>query len=115
MQVTIAYAENAAQNGVKFFFDTAVIGMKKQGNRISKIITNRGVCSSKLVINAAGVWADKVAGFAGDRFFSIHGRKGTDAILDKHLNGVQKTSSAMPDILKLSKGHSKGWWNYAMC
>ncbi|CEM60840.1 (2Fe-2S)-binding domain protein (fragment) [Treponema phagedenis] len=108
MQVTIAYAENAAQNGVEFFLNTAATGMIKNGNAISQIITNRGTCNASLVINAAGVWADVVAGFAGDRFFSIHGRKGTDAILDKRLNGAQKTSAAMPDLLKLRKGHSKG-------
>lgn len=108
MQVTICYAENAAQNGVEFYFDTAVIGMKKTGNLISQVVTTSGTCDAALVINAAGVWADKVAGFAGDRFFSIHGRKGTDAILDKRLAGMQKTSSAMPSLLKLKKGHSKG-------
>ncbi|EFW39049.1 [2Fe-2S]-binding domain protein [Treponema phagedenis F0421] len=108
MQVTIAYAENAAQNGVEFFLNTAATGMIKNGNAISQIITNRGTCNASLVINAAGFWADVVAGFAGDRFFSIHGRKGTDAILDKRLNGAQKTSAAMPDLLKLRKGHSKG-------
>lgn len=108
MKVTICYAENATQNGVEFFFNTAVTGMKKENNTVSQIETNRGTCSTSLVVNAAGVWADKVAGFAGDRFFSIHGRKGTDAILDKRLNGVQKTSSAIPHLLTLSKGHSKG-------
>ena len=108
MQVTIAYAENAAQNGAEFYFNTAVTGMKKEGNIISEIKPNRGTCTASLVINAAGVWADKVAGFAGDRFFSIHGRKGTDAILDKRLKGIQKTSSAIPYLLGLRRGHSKG-------
>lgn len=108
MKVTICYAENAAENGVEFFFNTALTGVKKDGISITELVTNRGTCRTKLLINAAGVWADKVAGFAGDRFFSIHARKGTDAILDKKLKGTQKTGSAMPSLLKLSKGHSKG-------
>jgi len=108
MKVTICYAENACENGVEFFFNTALIGIKKEGRAITELITNRGICRTKLLINAAGVWADKVAGLAGDRFFSIHARKGTDAILDKRLKGLQKTCSAMPSLLRLRKGHSKG-------
>lgn len=57
-KVTTAYAENAAQNGVSFFFDTAVTAMQVKDKKITHIMTNRGTLSSEIVINAAGVWAD---------------------------------------------------------
>lgn len=108
MHVTIAYAENAAENGVQFFFNTVVTGMKKNERKISAVMTNRGTVTASVVVNAAGLWADTVAGFAGDRFFSIHGRKGTDIILDKKVGMYQKTASSMPSLFRLKKKHSKG-------
>jgi glycerol-3-phosphate dehydrogenase len=119
-RVTVAFAENAQANGVHFYFETAVTGMdmvrlpsgrepKLPGSvRISAVHTNRGTIRTGLVINAAGVWSDKVAGFAGDRFFSIHPRKGMDMILDKKVGVFLKTIVGMPDLLSSSKKHSKG-------
>lgn len=107
-KVTIAFAENAAHNGVSFFFETAVTGFEKNGSLISTVHTNRGTLKARLVINAAGVWSDKVAGFADDRFFSIHPRKGMDIILDKKMQRFQNTIVGIPNLLASSKKHSKG-------
>lgn len=107
-KVTLAFAENAAQNGVSFFFDTAVLGMKTEGGRVRSLRTNRGEVSAEIVINAAGVWADRIAEMARDRFFSIHPRKGTDLILDRRTGAFLRTCLAMPDLMKVSKGHTKG-------
>jgi glycerol-3-phosphate dehydrogenase len=60
------------------------------------------------LINAAGVWADKLAEMAGDRFFSIHGRKGTDAILDRSCEPLQRHITGMPSLLGAKNSHSKG-------
>ena len=81
-RLTIAYAENAVQNGAEVFLNTAVLGFTMDKERIAGIKTNRGTLSARVVINAAGNWADAIAGYADDRFFSLHGRKGVDAILD---------------------------------
>jgi len=107
-KVTIAFAENAAANGVSFFFETAVTGFEKTNESISAVHTTRGTLRAAVIINAAGVWSDKIAGFAGDRFFSIHPRKGMDIILDKKKKGLQRTIVGMPDLLASSKKHSKG-------
>jgi glycerol-3-phosphate dehydrogenase len=105
-QVTVAYAENAVQNGASVFLNTAALGFVMDRAKITGIITNRGTVRARLVINAAGVWADKVAGYAGDRFFTIHPRKGVMAILDKRTGAHQKS------ILSMSRlgirSHSKG-------
>ncbi len=82
-KTTIAYAENAAQNGVKFFLETVVKSMEVRNGKIISVDTNRGKIYPKVVINAAGNFADEVANMAGDQFFTIHPRKGEEVILDK--------------------------------
>jgi glycerol-3-phosphate dehydrogenase len=42
-----------------------------------------------LLINAAGLYADKIAEYAGDRFFTIHPRKGETIIFDKSYQPVR--------------------------
>lgn len=105
-QVTIAYGENAIENGADIFLNTAVLGFEMDKDRIIAIRTNRGKIWPKLIINAAGVWADVIAGYADDRFFSIHGRKGTIAILDKKTGKFQTSCLSMPRIRE--KSHTKG-------
>lgn len=107
-EVVLAYGENAAANGVEFFFNTAVTGMEKQGDAITGIVTNRGTLTAGVVINAAGVWADLVAELAGDRFFSIHPRKGVDAIVDKKRKDSIRHIVGMPSLRGNRKSRSKG-------
>ncbi|MGM0653046.1 MAG: NAD(P)/FAD-dependent oxidoreductase [Bacillota bacterium] len=89
-QVTIAYAENAIQNGASVFLNTKVLGFERNNKRITAVRTSRGAILAKVVINAAGVWADRVAEMAGDRFYTIHPRKGVMAVLDKKTGTSQK-------------------------
>ncbi len=106
-RVTIAYAENAVMNGANVYFHTFVKGFEMDKNHIAKIKTNRGNLSAGVVINAAGVWSDMIAGFANDRFFSIHARKGTDAILDIKTGRYQKRIAAFVKFSQMSE-KSKG-------
>ena len=46
--------------------------------------------SARFVINAAGIFADKIAEMAGVGDFTIHPRKGEEYILDKRLRGLVK-------------------------
>jgi len=111
-EVTIAFAENAVQNGVEFHFETVVTGIDVSADggseKISRIHTNRGVITAGAVVNAAGGWADVVAALAGDRFFTIHGRRGVDAVLDKRYRTTQHHALSMPDLLGSGRAHSKG-------
>ena len=107
-KVTIALAENAVQNGAEVFLNTAVTSIERDGNKITKINTNRGNITCGVLINAAGVWSDKLAELAGDHFFSIHGRKGTDAILDRDNKTSQNFILGMPTLLGHKKNHTKG-------
>lgn len=82
-KLTVALAENAIENGVTFSLSTFVQSMELEKGEIRCVKTNRGTIFPGLVINAAGVFADKIAAMADDQFFSIHPRKGELAILDK--------------------------------
>jgi len=82
-EMTIAMGESAAINGAKIRLSTYVTGMKIENGRIHSVKTNRGEIFPKIVINAAGLFSDRIAQMAGDRFFTIHPRKGQVALLDK--------------------------------
>ena len=105
--LTIAYAENAVDNGAKLSLNTAVLGMELSGGRIISVATNRGIVYPKLVVNAAGVFTEEIAKMAQDRFFSIHPRKGTNTILDKKNARMVRTSYTLLDGVK-TQGHTKG-------
>ena len=105
--LTIAYAENAVQNGARVSLNTAVTGMKVENGKILEVYTNRGTVYPKIVINAAGVFAEEIAKMAKDRFYSIHPRRGTNSILDKKA-GTLFGSVASVKKLEIHSNHSKG-------
>ena len=109
--LTIAYAENAADNGAKICMDTAVIGIDVRDKKIVSVQTNRGRIYPKLVINAAGVFTEEIARLAEDRFFSIHPRRGTNMIFDKKAAFLVKTIASQLKVSQTktpAEAHSKG-------
>jgi len=107
--LTIAYAENAVQNGAVFSLDTMVESMVTENGVVKSVKTNRGTIKPKLVVNAAGVFCEYIAALAGDRFYSIRPRKGTIAVIDgKYADEVIQT--VLTPIGKTSdkKKHTKG-------
>ena len=105
--LTIAYGENAVDNGAKLSLNTAVLGMEERGGEIISVTTNRGTVYPKVVVNAAGVFAEEIAKMANDRFYSIHPRKGTNTILDKKSARIVRTSYTLLGGMK-TEGHTKG-------
>lgn len=106
-KMTVAYAENAVMNGAEVSLNTIVMSMNKEHGKIVSVETNRGRIYPKVVINAAGVYSDKVAEMADDRFFTIHPRKGEILILDKKAGYLVKGIVAKPSINQ-SKSGTKG-------
>ena len=106
--LTIAYAENAVQNGARIALNTAVLGMDVADGQITAVHTNRGTLHPTLVINAAGVFAEDVARMADDRFFSIHPRRGTNSILDRKAGAFMHSIASVKGSDMVSKTHSKG-------
>jgi glycerol-3-phosphate dehydrogenase len=79
--LTIALMENAVDNGVRLMLSTLVTGMDMQKDTIVAVHTTQGTVRPRLVINAAGCYADAVAAMAQDQFFSLRPRKSTALVL----------------------------------
>ncbi len=103
-----ALAESSVENGAELFLECAVTGFEMEEGRITKVLTNRGSLGAGVVVNAAGIWSDWVAALADDRFFSLHGRKGVDAILDLKSGAYQTRIAAMPDLIGQRDSRTKG-------
>ncbi len=82
-KLTIAYAENAIANGARFYLNTEVTALEQQNGSIYKVVTNRGSFLTRYCINAAGVYAGRIAEMAGPPEFTIHPRKGELIIFDR--------------------------------
>ena len=104
--MTYAFIENAVENGVELICDAEVIGIQKIDEDIQhaptqdtavhavtaqrsaqehsfSVTTPRGVFTARYVINAAGLYADKIAAMIGDYDYTINPRKGEYRVLDK--------------------------------
>lgn len=79
---TIALAENAAKNGVEFYFDNEVHDVEKNDDVFS-VYTNGGIYKSRWVINSAGLNSDKIAKLLGDKNYEIYPCRGEYFVLDK--------------------------------
>lgn len=84
---TIAMAENANVNGVEFKVETEVIDIVKMEDKYL-IKTNKGEIESKCVINAAGVYADKLHNMVSENKIHITARKGEYLLMDKTLGDL---------------------------
>ena len=112
-EMTVAMAENALANGAEILLNTAVLDMEleeadsgAEKNHVQSVMTNRGRIYPRLVVNAAGVYADEVASMAGDRTFTIHPRRGTNIITDRRA-GYQVQSSMGKSPFSIIPGQNK--------
>ena len=100
--MNIAFAENAAVNGVEFRFDTEVQGIRKTESGWL-LETNRGQFEAKCVVNAAGVYADVIHNMVSEQKIRITPRRGDYCLLDKSAGGhVARVIFALPG--KYGKG-----------
>lgn len=81
-EMTIALAENACVNGVEFHLNTEVQKVEKMGTGY-RLETSQGVFESRMVVNAAGVYADIFHNMVSDRKMNIMPRKGEYCLFDK--------------------------------
>ena len=100
--MNIAFAENAAANGVAFRFDTEVTGFEKnEDNWVVK--TTKGDFETRYVVNAAGVYADVFHNMVSDKKIHITPRRGDYCLLDRTTGGfVSHTIFQLPG--KFGKG-----------
>ena len=84
--LTIALAENALDNSVKFFLNTKIKNISNFNSSGFRIITNRGEFISSYVINSAGLYADKIARMVGTKKYHLYPCRGEYHILDKNVS-----------------------------
>ncbi|MBR1749386.1 MAG: NAD(P)/FAD-dependent oxidoreductase [Ruminococcus sp.] len=101
-EMTIAFAENAFANGAKFMLSTEVTGIEKTDSGY-KVLTDKGEVEAKIVINAAGVYADRIHSFVSNKPLDITPRKGEYILMDRAASGVvSRTVFQLPT--KMGKG-----------
>jgi len=74
-EMAIALAENAMENGVDLKLETKVLTIDKEHEAFI-INTNKGEIKSKYIVNAAGLYSDKIANMLGMDDFKILPRRG---------------------------------------
>jgi glycerol-3-phosphate dehydrogenase len=106
--MTMAFAENAFTNGVQFFLNTSVTSVAAAdcGYLLHTTHTDTGkeeVFQAKVVINAAGVYADVLNNMVSSHKLHITARKGEYCLLDKDAGThVSHTVFQLPS--KMGKG-----------
>ncbi|HIF72299.1 MAG TPA: FAD/NAD(P)-binding oxidoreductase [Dehalococcoidia bacterium] len=85
--LNIALAESSAASGVEFMLDTPVTGISgEQGD--FELETPNGNVSASLIVNSAGLFADKIARMVGVTRWRIWPCRGEYLILDKSVGGM---------------------------
>jgi glycerol-3-phosphate dehydrogenase len=85
--LTIALAENAAVNGVKFFLSHEVSSIVKNDDGFLVSAANGNTFRARFLINAAGLYSDSICRMLGINDFIIYPCRGEYLILDKRLQG----------------------------
>ncbi len=82
--MTFGYAENAAANGVEFFFDRPVTQIRPRGAEDGyEIAAGADTFTVRAVVIAAGVYADVLHNAVCEQKLSITARRGEYQLLDK--------------------------------
>jgi glycerol-3-phosphate dehydrogenase len=99
---TIALANNAVINGVKVLLETEAQDIRIKEKQVCGMLTSRGLIETRVIINAAGLYADEIAKTAGDSF-KISPLKGEYHLFDKQWGNLVN-HIIFPIPTKLSKG-----------
>ena len=102
-EMTIAYAENAAANGVEFRFGSEVTAIDKIDGGLQVTCADGFTAQAKYVVNAAGVYADVINNMISHDKMHITARKGDYELLDKTC-GYMASHTLFQMPTKMGKG-----------
>ena len=94
--------ESARKNGAELFCGYPVLSIKKNSGGFS-IQTSPQNFQTRIILNAAGLFADRVAAMVNADTFKIFPRKGEEYMLDRRLQGIV-THLIFPTPTATSKG-----------
>lgn len=87
-QFTYGMAENAADNGVEFYFDSEVTAIERDEEGIYTVKTASGEIRTRWVVNCAGLGSDKVSAMLGIDEYTLYPCRGEYYILDKRIGDM---------------------------
>jgi len=108
-EVTLAFMENAVRNGVDLKLDHEVCGIASAAGNAWEVTVRNTLTGEELtiatrsVVNAAGVFADRIGAMAGCQLPAITARRGEYVILDKR-EGSAFTFTMFRAPSKVGKG-----------
>ena len=102
-EMTIAYAENAATNGVEFRFGSEVTAIDRIDGGLQVTCADGFTAKAKYVVNAAGVYADVINNMISPDKMHITARKGDYELLDKTC-GYMASHTLFQMPTKMGKG-----------
>ncbi|SHJ62593.1 glycerol-3-phosphate dehydrogenase [Dethiosulfatibacter aminovorans DSM 17477] len=86
-ELAMAYAENAIDNGAELRLNFEVREIEKKEDCYS-VRSEKDSVEAEYVINAAGLYADRIYNMVADSEFEIHPRRGQYYLLDKEAGGL---------------------------
>eukprot|EP00826_Nyctotherus_ovalis_P009716 TRINITY_DN1256_c0_g1_i10.p1 TRINITY_DN1256_c0_g1~~TRINITY_DN1256_c0_g1_i10.p1 ORF type:complete len:485 (+),score=-51.64 TRINITY_DN1256_c0_g1_i10:1024-2478(+) len=102
-ELTIAYAENAAENGVEFFRNKEVTNIKKEEDNTFSVYCGDKIFKTKCIVNAAGIYSGKINNMISKNKIEIIARRGEYYLLNKtHENDFNCAIFQLPT--KMGKG-----------
>lgn len=101
-ELTLAFCENAVQNGADLYLNTQVMDIQKEESAYV-LKTEKGEFVADAVVNAAGLYCDRIHDMVLPHKYSITPRKGEYCLFDKNVgNTTDATLFQMPT--KYGKG-----------
>ena len=89
-ELCIAAIGNAMDNGADLKIGFEVEGIEKSGDGyIIKSKSGESI-NAKYIVNAAGLYSDRIARMVGDDSFDVHPRRGEYILLDRECGGIVK-------------------------
>ncbi len=82
-ELTIAAIGNAMDNGAELIRNFEVSSIDYSDKVYTLKSKNEQIINSRYIINAAGVYSDKIAAMIGDNSFKIHPRRGEYILMDR--------------------------------
>jgi glycerol-3-phosphate dehydrogenase len=87
-ELTLAFAENAAKNGVRFSFNAELTGLEKHSDGWRLTFADGTTETARVVINAAGVYADVLNNMVSETKLRIIPRRGEYCLFDRAVGGI---------------------------
>ncbi|TLS51593.1 NAD(P)/FAD-dependent oxidoreductase [Paenibacillus antri] len=98
---TRSFAEIAAMNGAEVSLGSGVARIEANDDALLIALENGREVATRYAVNAAGLWADEIAGMIGDDSFALTPRKGQFVLTEE---AVPVSQIVLPVPTKTSKG-----------